>query len=43
MQTAIIHFSSATGSNAFINTTAISKIKYIISTMTLYAILDNKT
>ena len=43
MQTAIIYFNNATGSNVFINTTAISKIKYIISTMTLYAMLDNKT
>ena len=43
MQTAVMYFNSATGSNAFINITAISKIKYIISTMTLYAILDNKT
>ena len=42
-QIAVMYFNSATGSNAFINTTAISNIKYIISTMTLYAMLDNKT
>ncbi len=42
-QAAVIYLNSTAGNNAFINTTTISRIKYIISTMTLYAMLDNKT